>query len=99
MSRVVVHIDRDLSDLVPGFLARKREDLAAIIRAVEVGDPAALASLGHKIKGEGGSYGLDEITEIGAALEHAANASDLPAVRQCARGLEAFLDNLEIVYD
>lgn len=99
MSRVVVHIDRDLSDLVPGFLARKREDAAAIIRAAEVGDYSALASIGHKIKGEGGSYGIDAISEIGAAVEHAAKACDLPAVRQCAQQLVAFLDDLEIVYD
>ncbi|HXZ88841.1 MAG TPA: Hpt domain-containing protein [Candidatus Binataceae bacterium] len=99
MSRVVVHIDRDLSDLVPGFLARKREDAAAIIRAAEISDYGALASIGHKIKGEGGSYGLDAVSEIGAAVEQAAKACDLAAVRQCAQQLAEFLDNLEIVYD
>ena len=99
MSRVVVHIDSDLSDLVPGFLARKREDAAAIIRAAEISDYGVLASIGHRIKGEGGSYGLDTISEIGAAVEQAATACDPAAVRQCAEQLVAFLDNLEIVYD
>ncbi len=99
MSRVVVHIDRDLSDLVPGFLARKREDAAAMMRAAEAGDYGTLVSIGHKIKGEGGSYGFGAITDIGAAVEQAARACDLTAVRQCAQRLVEFLDNLEIVYD
>lgn len=99
MTRVVVHIDRDLSDLIPGFLGRKREDVAAMLRAADAADFGTLASISHKIKGEGGSYGLDTISEIGAAIEQAAKACDLPTVRQCAQQLGAFLDSLEIVYD
>jgi len=35
---IVVQIDQDLSDLVPGFLGRKREDARALRSAVERGD-------------------------------------------------------------
>ena len=62
---IVVHIDQELSDLVPGFLFRKREDARAVLAAAEHGNANAIARLGHKMKGEGGSYGLDPITDIG----------------------------------
>lgn len=99
MSRVIVHADRDLSDLIPGFLSRKRADLEAIVRATDAADYDTLAAIGHKIKGEGGSYGFDAITDAGAAVEAGAKARDLPALRRCAQELEEFLDSVEIIYD
>jgi CheY-like chemotaxis protein/HPt (histidine-containing phosphotransfer) domain-containing protein len=95
---IVVQIDQDLSDLVPGFLARKREDGRAVLAAAEHHDREALARLGHKMKGEGGSYGLDAITDIGRELEQAGKDGDFDAARRLGRGLMNFLDRLEIVY-
>jgi PAS domain S-box-containing protein len=95
---IVVHIDQDLSDLIPGFLARKRDDASAVLDAVERGDSEALARLGHKMKGEGGSYGLDAITDIGREIEQAGKDGDLDAARRRCRELMDFLERLEIVY-
>ena len=64
----------NLCDLVPGFLTRKREDSRAILAAAEHREAETLARLGHKMKGEGGSYGLDTITDIGRELEQAGKA-------------------------
>ncbi len=95
---IVVHIDQDLSDLVPGFLNRKREDARAILAAVEHRDPEAIARLGHKMKGEGGSYGLDAITDFGRGLEQAGNDNDLDAAWRLGSDLTNFLERLKIVY-
>ncbi|MGH7913595.1 MAG: PAS domain S-box protein, partial [Candidatus Binataceae bacterium] len=95
---ILVQIDQDLSDLVPGFLIRKHEDARAVLAAVEHGDPEAVARLGHKMKGEGGSYGLDTITDIGRELEQAGKDSDFDAARRLGRDLMNYLDRLEIVY-
>jgi two-component system sensor histidine kinase/response regulator len=95
---IVVQLDQELSDLIPGFLARKREDASAILAAAEHGESEAIARLGHKMKGEGGSYGLDAITDIGRELEQAAQVADLDAARRLARFLMNFLDRLDIVY-
>jgi HPt (histidine-containing phosphotransfer) domain-containing protein len=99
MPKIVARIDPDLSDLIPGFLARKRLDVEAIRVAAAAGNHKALSDLGHKIKGEGGSYGLDRISEIGANLELAAKAQDAAEVQRQAEALEEFLDAVEIVYD
>lgn len=95
---IVIQIDQDLSDLVPGFLTRKREDARAVLTAAEHGDPEAVARLGHKMKGEGGSYGLDAITDIGRDLEQAGKDGDFEAARHLGRDLMNFLERLEIVY-
>jgi CheY-like chemotaxis protein/HPt (histidine-containing phosphotransfer) domain-containing protein len=95
---IVVQIDQDLCDLVPGFLTRKREDGRAVLAAAEHHDPEAIARLGHKMKGEGGSYGLDAITDIGRELEQAGKDSDFDTARRLGRDLMNFLDRLEIVY-
>jgi HPt (histidine-containing phosphotransfer) domain-containing protein len=65
MQRVTVKVDPDLIDLIPDFLTRKRADLQTLKGAVESGDLATIAALGHKIKGEGGSFGFDAMSEIG----------------------------------
>jgi HPt (histidine-containing phosphotransfer) domain-containing protein len=99
LNKFVVQIDPDLSDLVPGFLANKRNDSNQIIAAAEKSDFDALGKIGHKIKGEGGSYGLDKISDIGADIERAAKAEDIEAAMRCGRELLAYLDAVEIVYE
>jgi PAS domain S-box-containing protein len=96
--RIVVHVDDDLRDLVPGFLARKRDDAAAVVAAAERGAREAVARLGHKLKGEGGGFGLEAISEIGRGLERAAAGGDFDGARRLAGELVDFLDRLQIVY-
>lgn len=95
---IVVHVDQELSDLIPGFLARKREDAGAVVAAVERGDCEAVLRLGHKMKGEGGSYGLDAISGLGRDLEQAGKDGDFDSARRLGRDLTNFLERLEIVY-
>jgi two-component system, sensor histidine kinase and response regulator len=98
VARNVVQIEADLSDLVPAFLAHKRDDARTMMAAIDSGDYATLSQLGHKMKGEGGSYGFDAITLMGAAIEQAALVKDAAAARRWAAELTAFLDTVEIVY-
>jgi len=95
---VIIEVDEDLSDLIPGFLSRKRAEVAAIMEAVAKGDYPAISRIGHRIKGEGGSYGFDSMTEMGRALEEAAAMRDDRAVTTIGRQLLNYMDNLEIVF-
>ena len=65
---------------------------------MEHGDSEAVARLGHKMKGEGGSYGLDAVTDLGRELEQAGKDRDFDAARRLGRDLMNFLERLEIVY-
>ena len=96
--RVIVEVDEDLSDLIPGFMNHKRADIDTIFEAVTRRDYAEISHIAHRVKGEGGSYGFDTMTEIGRSLEHAAATRDDGAVTTLARQLLSYLDHVEIVF-
>ena len=96
--RVIVEVDEDLSDLIPGFLARKRADVASIFDAVGRRDYEEISRVAHRIKGEGGSYGFDAMSEMGRSLQHASALRDDGAVTTLARQLLNYLDHLEVVF-
>ena len=96
--RVIVELDEDLSDLIPGFLTHKRADVIRILDANARRDYAEISRIAHRIKGEGGGYGFETMTEIGRSLEHAAALRDDNAVAALARQLLNYMDRLEIVF-
>ncbi len=95
----VIAVDPDISDLIPGFLDRKREDAHRIIEALRDGELDTVARLAHRLKGEGGSYGFDEISEIGAALEFAVKTGEIEAARRFAAELATYLEGVQVVYE
>ena len=88
----------DLRELVPGFLAHKRADVGSIEQAMSVADYKTLGHIGHKTKGEGGSYGFDAVTALGAVLERAALDQDLVTARHTLDEIAAYLDSVDIIY-
>ena len=96
--RVIVEVDEDLSELIPGFMAHKRADIDTIFDAVTRRDYAQIGRIAHRVKGEGGSYGFDAMTEIGRSLERAAATRDDGAVATLARQLLSYLDHVEVVF-
>jgi len=63
------------------------------------GDFETVESLGHGMKGAGGSYGFHGITDIGAALEQAGESADTDASRKWVGELSRYLDRVEIISD
>jgi hypothetical protein len=51
--------------------------------------------LGHNLRGSGGAFGFQHITDIGAGLELAAEDSDMKAARGWATELDRYLDDLK----
>lgn len=98
-ARVRVHVDEELSDLVPGFLDNRRRDVVTMRAALKNGDFEAIRTLGHSMKGAGGGYGFDSITEIGKAIEGSAGKMDAEAIIRHIDELADFLDSVEVVYD
>jgi HPt (histidine-containing phosphotransfer) domain-containing protein len=96
--RLVVEVDEGLSDLIPGFLTHKRADVSAIIQAIARRDFAEIARTAHRIKGDGGSYGFDTMTELGRSLEAAAAIRDDSAATALARQLLNYIDHVEVVF-
>lgn len=93
-----VRIDRDLEDLVPNFLANRRKDLETIRQSLAAQDLESIRMLSHRMKGDGGGYGFDRITEIGGSMELAASRGDLAAIKRYTGELEDFLGRVTVVY-
>jgi PAS domain S-box-containing protein len=90
----LILVDMDLADLIPGFLHTVGQQVASVRKLAESGELAQAARLGHNLKGTGSSYGFDEITRVGAAMEERAKAGAAKDVDELAAGLEAWLANL-----
>lgn len=97
--RIIVHLDSDLEPIVPRFMELRQEDLAAIDAGLQAGDYETLARIGHSIKGAGGGYGFDYITELGRSIEQAAKARDAGEIRRIAEELSRYLQLVDVVFD
>jgi HPt (histidine-containing phosphotransfer) domain-containing protein len=97
MPRVTVAVDPDLIDLIPDFLTRKHDDLETMRSALVSGDLATIAAVGHKIKGEGGSFGFDAMSDIGGALEVCGKKGDRDSANQLVADLSEYLEKIEVV--
>jgi signal transduction histidine kinase/DNA-binding NarL/FixJ family response regulator len=77
--------DDDMADLMvelrDEYMSMFGDVLSECDTLVSDGDVAALGALGHRLKGNGASYGFPEITEIGAEMEHLGKAENLDAIR------------------
>ncbi|MGI6366144.1 MAG: Hpt domain-containing protein [Bacillota bacterium] len=98
MDKFVVRIDAELEDLIPGYLDNRREDIRQIEQCLEKGDFETIRRLAHRMKGSGGGYGFDRITEIGAAMEQAAIQAHAVKTREQLELLRDYLVRVEIVY-
>lgn len=95
--RIPVIIDPDLADLVPGFLNNRRRDVEKLTALLEAGNFIDIRMIGHSMKGAGGGYGFDPITDIGAAIERAALASDSQSIAQGIAQLADYLARVDVV--
>jgi len=96
---VLVHADPKFADLIPGFLQNRRNDVRTMLAALDRGDFETVQSLGHGMRGAGGSWGFQRISDLGADLEQAASSVDAGASRRWVEQLSSYLDNVEVVYD
>lgn len=97
--KIVVHIDIDLEDLIPGFLENRQKDLLTLETALQESDFETLRSIGHNLKGVGGGYGFSDITSIGAEIEESAKINELDKLSENVKKLSHYLNNLEVVYE
>ncbi|MCC6609659.1 MAG: Hpt domain-containing protein [Burkholderiales bacterium] len=97
--RESVRVARELSELVPRFLAHRRADADRLREALERADFDTVRSIGHAMKGAGAGYGFEEITTIGAELERVARVGDPAAGHVAVNRLRDFLDRVHVVFE
>jgi|TARA_Y100000294_G_scaffold85796_1_gene80329 HPt (histidine-containing phosphotransfer) domain-containing protein len=97
--KIVVKVDADLEDLVPDYLENRDKDIKSISESLEKGDFENVRIIGHSMKGSGGGYGFDRISEIGKTIEDSAKEKNLNEIKKGVEQLSHYLQNVEVVYE
>jgi PAS domain S-box-containing protein len=83
------------ADRIPAYLQNCRQNVIVMLDALDRVDFETVTSLGHQMRGSGGAYGFQAITDIGASLEHAGESADADVSRKWVGVLSSYLDGIE----
>ena len=73
------------------YINHTSKELESIMEDLETKSFDSLRTFGHNIKGSGGMYGFNEVTEIGAVIEAAAKDEDMALIKSNLKDLDLFL--------
>jgi len=96
--KIIIQVDPDLEELIPGFLENRNADIGKLRTSLDENDFVNIQSIGHSTKGVGGGYGFDLMSEIGAEIESAAKENDADKIRDKINQLDDYLQRIEIEY-
>jgi HPt (histidine-containing phosphotransfer) domain-containing protein len=85
-----------LEEIVPGYLAARREELPEMMALLAADGFERLAGMAHNIKGTGGAYGFPELTRMGGGLEHSAKRADLGILSLQLDELKEYLGKVQL---
>ncbi|MBF0207328.1 MAG: Hpt domain-containing protein [Oligoflexia bacterium] len=94
-----VTIDKDLKDLIPRYLENRNKDIIKIKEALAQNDIKKIGVVGHQLAGNAGSYGFDQLGNIGKRMENAANAQNIEEITKCLQEIESYMQNLEVIFE
>jgi HPt (histidine-containing phosphotransfer) domain-containing protein len=87
-------MDPRLADRIPSYLENCRQNVIVLLDALDRVDFETVTSLGHQMRGSGGAYGFQVITDIGAALQEAAESADDDVSRKWVSELSNYLEGI-----
>lgn len=96
---LIVHIDPDIADLIPGFLENRRRDVTSLRQAIAGSDFQAVSFIGHTMKGAGAGYGFATISEIGSSLERGGPSGDAGMLLAAVDRLDGYLQQVTVVFE
>jgi HPt (histidine-containing phosphotransfer) domain-containing protein len=93
-----VTIDRELEYLVQDYLDSRKKDATAIMDALPKEDYESIRILGHNMKGTGGGYGFEAISELGEEIQKAALSRDAGTIERLAGELMDYIGSVVVRY-
>jgi CheY-like chemotaxis protein len=97
MEPILLRVKSKFSDRIPAYLQNCRQNAILMLDALDRGDFEIVTSLGHQMRGSGGMFGFQAITDIGAALGQAAGGADNDASRKWVGELSNYLDSIDAI--
>lgn len=96
--RIVVEIDPDLEELIPGYLQNRQKDVEELRKALSNSDFELIQRMGHTMKGSGGGYGFDFISAVGMNMEEGAKETSVDKIQDALKDLCDYLERVDVVY-
>ncbi len=93
----VARLNTKFADRIPAYLLNCRQNVNFILDALDRVDLETVTILGHQMSGSGGMFGFQEITDISAALEEAAQNADIETSRKWVSELSSYLDRVDTI--
>ncbi len=94
----VALIPEYLESLIPGYIKNRRADIVKIRQLVRNSEFEEAQRLAHSMKGSGGGYGFQEISELGSSMEIAAKSLNGNKILSEIDKLEEYLDTVRMEY-
>lgn len=98
MEKYEVYLDSELEALIPQYLENRENELQELKNLVKTESFEKIRVIGHSLKGSGGAYGFDYLTELGAELEKNAELKNKKELKSLLEKIEVYLNNLKIKY-
>ena len=95
--RLIVSIDPDFAEFIPEFFEDIRHDLRTLGDALEAENFEMICRLSHGLKGAGGGYGFNTISEMARDIEAAAKAEFVGGIEKGMKQLASFIDEVHVV--
>lgn len=99
MEKIKIVVDRDFEVILPRYIKARLNEIMTLKEKLTQHDFDRIAAIGHKIKGSGGGYELDTLSEIGEKIEKAAKQEDEKELEIIFDEMSSYLENLDIVYE
>lgn len=96
--KIIVEIDEFLQEIIPGFLENRVKEQEDLKSAISEGNFAEIQVIGHKLSGNGGSYGFDQLSELGGKLEESAKNENIEDVKVIVDEIHNYVTNVEVKY-
>ena len=93
-----VVVDEELADIVPLFIDQAKDDIVTMFSALEDEDLEKICSLSHSLKGAGGGYGIQQISDMSSLVEIAGKTGDKGEIKFHLKRLENYISGVEIIY-
>jgi HPt (histidine-containing phosphotransfer) domain-containing protein len=96
MRQPAADVPAGVKALIPRFLEACSKRLDEVMEAATRGDFTLVHSHAHALRGSGGAFGFDVISELGGSLELAASQRDATAVHAEVTQLRRVLDGARL---
>jgi CheY-like chemotaxis protein len=98
-AKEIVKGDPDFADLIPSFLEHAEKNIGHMLESLAKGYYDTIMFVAHNLKGTGGGYGFDRITELAGDIERAAKQKNDKEIRSVLHEMAEYIRRVEVIYE